>query len=290
MSASKNDIVKKLKNWLIHNSINDVTVKDLDEIGIDTSKSNQVIGNVEISNSFIWGPKIKVIDPKKDLECNLLSKNKDLLQKIKNTTYNGKYEINQDELREYGVFSIEDELIIDNVKLYDEPISNLISSFVSNVKTYKIELVDGDKNAGGQWKDDLINKKNVLKVLNSFKIEKNEFDELTEVQLNKKLEDHFRKYFENVKKGGRALKGEIDLLLGSKLDYGIELKLAKKLLSSSSCDRAVGQIENYTEEFDGGNFMLVIAGDSEYEYEKNIKRVQTKAKDCDCDYYYLKPI
>lgn len=61
MSASKNDIVKKLKNWLIHNSINDVTVKDLDEIGIDTSKSNQVIGNVEISNSFIWGPKIKKI-------------------------------------------------------------------------------------------------------------------------------------------------------------------------------------------------------------------------------------
>ena len=94
MSASKNDIVKNLKSWLIHNSINDVTVKDLDEIGIDTSKSNQVIGNVEISNSFIWGPKIKVIDPKKDLEGNLLSKNKDLLQKIKNTTYNGKYEIN----------------------------------------------------------------------------------------------------------------------------------------------------------------------------------------------------
>jgi hypothetical protein len=283
-------VLKNLKSLLIHKSISDITKDDLEDIGIDSSKSSQVFGNVEITNSFIWGLKIKIVDPKKDLEGNLLSKNKDLLQKIKNTTHNGKYEINQEELREYGVFNIEDELIIDNIKLYEEPLSNLISSFVSNVKTYKIELIDGDKNAGGQWKDDLINKKNVLKVLNSFKIEKNEFDDLTEVQLNKKLEDHFRKYFENVKKGGRALKGEIDLLLGSKLEYGIELKLAKKLTVSSSCDRAVGQIENYTEEFDGGNFMLVIAGDSEYEYHKNIKRVQTKAKDCDCDYYYLKPI
>ena len=108
--------------------------------------------------------------------------------------------------------------------------------------------------------------------------------------MNKELEDHFRKYFENVKKGGRSLKGDIDLLLGSNYEYGIELKLAKKLLKSSDCDRAVGQIENYTKDFNKSNFMLIIAGDSEYEYEKNIKRVSAKAKECNCDYYYLKPI
>ena len=110
------------------------------------------------------------------------------------------------------------------------------------------------------------------------------------MKLNKRLEQHFRDFFENVKKGGRSLKGDIDLLLGSNHEYGIELKLAKQLLSSSSCDRAVGQIENYTKDFNKGNFMLVIAGDSEYEYEKNIKRVIAKAKDCKCDFYYLKPI
>lgn len=110
MSASKNDIVKNLKNLLIHKSISEITKEDLEDIGVDTSKSSQKVGNVEITNSFIWGLKIKIVDPKKDLEVNLLSKNKDLLQKIKNTTYNGKYEINQDELREYGVFSIEDEM------------------------------------------------------------------------------------------------------------------------------------------------------------------------------------
>ena len=126
--------------------------------------------------------------------------------------------------------------------------------------------------------------------MNSFKIQKDVFDNLSEVQLNKELEDHFRKYFENVKKGGRSLKGDIDLLLGSNYEYGIELKLAKKLLQSSSCDRAVGQIENYTKDFNKSNFMLIIAGDSEYEYEKNIKRVSAKAKECNCDYYYLKPI
>lgn len=290
MSVSKDTIMKELKNLLIHNSIDEITKDDLEGIGIDVSKGTQKFGNIEISDSFFGGLEIKIIDSKKDLEGNLLTKNKDLLQKIKNTLSNGNYEINQEELKEYGVFSIDDELVIGNVKLYDQTLSNLISSIFSSVKYYTIELIDEDRNAGGLWKDDLINKKNVLKVLNSFKIQKDIFDNLSEVQLNKELEDHFRKYFENVKKGGRTLKGEIDLLLGSKLEYGIELKLAKKLLSSASCDRAVGQIENYTEEFDKGNFMLIIAGDSEYEYEKNIKRVSAKAKDCDCDYYYLKPL
>ena len=81
------------------------------------------------------------------------------------------------------------------VKLYDQTLSNLISSIFSSVKYYTIELIDEDRNAGGLWKDDLINKKNVLKVLNSFKIQKDIFDNLSEVQLNKELENHFRKYY-----------------------------------------------------------------------------------------------
>ena len=290
MSVSKDTIMKELKNLLIHNSIDEITKDDLDGIGIDISKGTQKFGNIEISDSFFGGLEIKIIDSKKDLEGNLLTKNKDLLQKIKNTLSNGSYEINQEELKEYGVFSIDVELVIGNVKLYDQSLSNLISSIFSSVKYYTIELIDEDRNAGGLWKDDLITKKNVLKVLNSFKIQKDVFDSLLEVPLNKELEDHFRKYFENVKKGGRSLKGDIDLLLGSNYEYGIELKLAKKLLKSSDCDRAVGQIENYTKDFNKSNFMLIIAGDSEYEYEKNIKRVSAKAKECNCDYYYLKPI
>jgi len=282
--------MKELKNLLIHNSIDEITKDDLEGIGIDISKGTQKFGNIEISNSFFGGLEIKIIDTKKDLEGYILTKNKDLLQKIKNTLNNGSYEINQEELKEYGVFSIDDELVIGNVKLYDQKLSNLISSIFSSVKYYTIELIDEDRNAGGLWKDDLITKKNVLKVLNSFKIQKDVFDSLLEVPLNKELEDHFRKYFENVKKGGRSLKGDIDLLLGSNYEYGIELKLAKKLLKSSDCDRAVGQIENYTKDFNKSNFMLIIAGDSEYEYEKNIKRVSAKAKECNCDYYYLKPI
>jgi hypothetical protein len=290
MSSSKTDILKKLKNLLIHNDISEIDKDQLEEIGIDISKGSQKFGNVEISNSFFSGLEIDIIDSKKDLDGNLLSNNKELLQKIKNTLNNGSNEINQEELKEYGVFEIEDELVIGNVKLYDQKIANFINSLISSTKTYTIELINEDKNAGGLWKDDLINKKNVLKVLHSFKIEKDEFEELTEVQLNKKLEQHFREYFENVKKGGRSLKGDIDLLLGSNYEYGIELKLANKLLSSASCDRAVGQIENYTKDFNKGNFMLVIAGDSQYEYEKNVKRVITKAKDCNCDLYYLKPM
>jgi hypothetical protein len=290
MSSSKTEIQKRLKSLLIHNDISEIDKEQLEEIGIDVSKGSQKFGNVEISNSFFGGLEIEIIDSKKDLDGNPLSNNKELLQKIKNTLNNGSHQINQEELKEYGVFEIDDELIIGNVKLYDEKITNFITSLISSTKTYTIELIDEDRNAGGLWKDDLINKKNVLKVLHSFKIEKSEFDELTEVQLNKRLEQHFRDYFENVKKGGRSLKGDIDLLLGSNYEYGIELKLAKQLLSSSSCDRAVGQIENYTKDFNKSNFMLVIAGDSEYEYEKNIKRVIAKAKDCKCDFYYLKPI
>ena len=290
MSSSKTEILKKLKNLLIHNDISEIDKDHLEEIGIDISKGSQKFGNVEISNSFFGGLEIDIMDSKKDLDGNPLSNNKELLQKIKNTLNNGSNEINQEELKEYGVFEIEDELVIGNVKLYDQKIANFINSLISSTKTYTIELINEDKNAGGLWKDDLINKKNVLKVLHSFKIEKDEFDELTEVQLNKKLEQHFRESFENVKKGGRSLKGDIDLLLGSNYEYGIELKLANKLLSSASCDRAVGQIENYTKDFNKGNFMLVIAGDSQYEYEKNVKRVIAKAKDCNCDLYYLKPL
>ena len=162
MSVSKDTIMKELKNLLIHNSIDEITKDDLEGIGIDVSKGTQKFGNIEISNSFFGGLEIKIIDTKKDLEGYILTKNKDLLQKIKNTLNNGSYEINQEELKEYGVFSIDDELVIGNVKLYDQTLSNLISSIFSSVKYYTIELIDEDRNAGGLWKDDLINKKNVL--------------------------------------------------------------------------------------------------------------------------------
>ena len=131
MSVSKDMIIKELKNLLIHNSIDEITKDDLEGIGIDVSKGTQKFGNIEISDSFFGGLEIKIIDTKKDLEGYILTKNKDLLQKIKNTLNIGSYEINQEELKEYGVFSIDDELVIGNVKLYDQTLSNLISSIFS---------------------------------------------------------------------------------------------------------------------------------------------------------------
>jgi hypothetical protein len=109
---------------------------------------------------------------------------------------------------------------------------------------------------------------------------------MKELDLNKLLEIQFKKYFETVKKGGTSNQGLIDLILGANHNYGVEIKMAKELNKPSASQRAIGQIELYTKQFNG-NFMLLIAGLPEEKNQKPILELVTKAKSCKSNYYYL---
>jgi hypothetical protein len=94
----------------------------------DAAKEAQGLLELKISKMEDMVANARIIDESKLDASKVLILSK---VKIKNTLNNGSYEINQEELKEYGVFSIDDELVIGNVKLYDQKLSNLISSIFS---------------------------------------------------------------------------------------------------------------------------------------------------------------
>jgi hypothetical protein len=106
--------------------------------------------------------------------------------------------------------------------------------------------------------------------------------------LNKLLEDHFKKYFESVRKGDTTNQGLIDLNIGNK-KFVIELKLARELKKSHQSDRAIGQIERYMKEFTN-NFMFVVAGNHEDKQEKYCQILKKKLDECGGFYYYIEAL
>ena len=131
----------------------------------------------------------------------------------------------------------------------------------------------------------MINTERILDVLKDFTINSKDLSKISELDLNKLLENHFKKYFENIKKGGTSDKGLIDLIVGD-LKYGIELKLARELKKTTQADRALGQIDRYMEKF-GANFMVVIAGNDDDKKEKSVQDLIKKIRSGKGTYYYL---
>lgn len=109
---------------------------------------------------------------------------------------------------------------------------------------------------------------------------------MKELDLNKELEDHFRKHFMIEKRGGRSNEGDIDLIIGANHDYGIKLKLAKELTKANISQKTICQIELYTRQFKG-RFMLIVAGSEMDKNYKFVSEVVRKAKNNNCAYYYL---
>ncbi|GAB4258199.1 MAG: hypothetical protein Kow0079_15440 [Vicingaceae bacterium] len=252
-------------------------------INIDTSLKNQEFRNIRISKDFWNGIKVSLIDNMKDLDVNLISENKKLIQSVKNLYENGINKINIKDLLNLKIWNPPNEIILGNLRLKNN------SDFLISYDYYKIELIDNKKNIDGLWLDSAITTKSVLDVLHKFDFSEKQYETITEIKLYKELEIHFKKYFETVKKGGRSNQGDIDLILGSEHNYGIELKLAKSVKNIKKAQEAIGQIEMYTRQFKD-NFMLIIAGLPSEKNEKANSELVKKAKDCLSNYYYLEAI
>jgi hypothetical protein len=253
---------------------------ELIEFGVDVSKQSQMFRNIMLEKNF-WGKWVlNIIDPLKDLDGKLISENNKLLQRLKALYENGIKEINLNDFMELNIITPATELKIGNFKL------EATSLMYVYPQSYHIMISDKNRNIDGLWLDSVITSEKVLEVLHKFDIAYVDLIKLTEVQLNKLIEEHFKKYFENVKKSGTSNKGLIDLLIGSNQNYAIELKLARELKKSSVSQRAIGQIDLYMEQFNH-NFMVIIAGSAEEKREKYIQDLIKKVKKTKGLTYYM---
>lgn len=271
-------LIKELQKLLLSNKKADE--KALQSIGIDTSLKTQEFKNVKITNDFWNGLTVSVIDNLKDLDGNPIADNKKLVLRAKNLLENGTKKIKVTELSDLNIWNPAKEIILGNIRLKN------YSDFLISYDYYEIQIIDEKKNIDGLWLDNVITTDRILDVLHKFDLTAKELAKMKELDLNKELEVHFKKYFETVKKGGRSNQGDIDLILGSNHNYGIELKLAKELTKASASQKAIGQIELYTRQFKG-NFMLIVAGLASDKNDKAVSEVVKKAKDCKSTYYYL---
>ncbi|MFZ5553538.1 MAG: hypothetical protein ACOZCO_10505 [Bacteroidota bacterium] len=248
---------------------------DLVNLGVDISISPQEFRNIVLKKDFFgdWG--ISVKNETHDLDGLPIAENKKLLQIIKAHYGNGKKELSNEELLNLNIIMSGSEFKIGNFRLG--------LPFLSS--KYYIELIDKNKNTDGLWIDSVIDKDKVLGIIHKFSLTKIALSKMKEMDLNKKLEEHFKNYFAVVKRGGSSNKGLVDLILGDN-KFGIELKLARELKKPDQSDRARGQLERYKEEFKS-NFMMVIAGTDEEKKEKSVQDLLKKIKETSTLHYYI---
>jgi len=277
-SKENTKLIKSLQTLLLSNKKADE--KALQAIGIDTSIKTQEFRNVKISNDFWNGLTVRVIDNQKDLDGNLISGNKKLITRIKNLWENGNKKIKIADLSELNIWNPAKDIVIGNLRL-----KNMSDILFSN-DYYEIQIIDEKKNIDGLWLDNVITTDRILDVLKKYELTASRLKAMKELDLNKDLEILLREHFETVKKGGRSNQGDIDIIIGSNHNYGIELKLARELTKVSASQKAIGQIELYTRQFKG-NFMLIVAGRLSEKNDKSVAEVVRKAKECKCTYYYI---
>jgi hypothetical protein len=271
-------VPKELKTLVLSNK--NINEKALQEIGIDTRIKSQEFGNIRIKYDSWNGVSIDVVDNKRDLDGNLIAENKKLTARLKNLFENKTRKIKAAELSEFNIWKPSKELVFGNLKIRDH------SDFLIKYDYYELYIIDEKKNTDGLWLDSAITYDRIADVLKHFDLSVKELAKKKELDLNKDLEILLKQHFETVKKGGRSNQGDIDLIIGSNHNYGIEIKLAREISKAAACQKAIGQIELYTRQFKG-NFMVLIAGLPSEKNDKSVAEVIRKAKDCNCKCYYL---
>jgi hypothetical protein len=258
-----------------------LTDAHLEKVEIDISITKHQFRNIELKRvrKDYW--EISLIDSDLDLDGNKFEDNPKLMNLLRSMEDEGVVTI--DDLKTVNVIAYENQLSVGNIILKKNA-----GLFVREDR-YRISKKDKEKTIDGLWVDDAITVKRVLQVLSEYDLKTSAYKKLTEVELNKELEMHFKNYFANVKKSGSSNQGQLDIILGKEQNFGIELKMARELAKSAQSDRAIGQIDRYMKQFQK-NFMIVIAGTATEKREKYVEDVIQKAKSSKANLYYMETI
>ncbi|TAE26583.1 MAG: hypothetical protein EAZ92_10455 [Candidatus Kapaibacterium sp.] len=221
---------------------------------------------------------IEIIDDSRDLHDMPIENNFKFLRRLQDLYVSGIEYVEESDLKKYLI----------NHRAAEVTIGNILLQWNKKDKVYDILLVDKEKNIEGKISTSEISyKRHILPVIHEFSVSKTEYSKLTEVQINKNLETHFRQFFEKAQKSSGNLRGAYDLELGDS-DFVIEIKLASSLKKTDQKDRASGQIKRYLQEVKSNNFLLLVIGLQNEKKEKNIVDIEKEVvKDFDCYFCYI---
>ena len=250
----------------------------MEKQGFDTKQDKILMGNFKLDKGFLFGNyDLALIDKEKDLDNNPISENKLAKAHLQALIRQGITEIHSKELHPFNLNTKLGKMTFENITIYQ----------IGLTQSYRIDFVDKEKGIENKIKDDKIDFKKVLNTLQKFELSKETLKESSEVQLNKQLEDHFRKYFENAHRSSGNLRGAFDLDLG-KMNFVIEMKLASSLKKTGERDRASGQAKRYLQDFKKNNFLMLVIGENADRVDRNVISLETEIKnDFKCYFHFL---
>ncbi len=157
-------------------------------------------------------------------------------------------------------------------------------------KAYTIKLSDKKKDFEGRWLDQYIDFKKTIIAVQDFKISKKNLTDAKEVNLNKSLEMHLKKYFVNAHMSSGKQRSYFDLVIGN-MNYVIEIKLAKALKKTGQMQKAIGQIDGYIEEVKNNKLILLVIGEKIDRQDRNILYIKNDVENKkDCKFYFLEAL
>ncbi len=251
---------------------------ELGSLGLDVTQKNILVRNVKLEKDLVFSDwYFSIIDKKADLDGNQISENPKLLKRIQNHYEGGSRTINFTELiNDFNIYTTATDINIGNFNL----------NSLLRLSVYDINLIDKKKSISGKWIDNVVDAVKVKEALHKFQFERAML-KLSEVQLNKELESHFKEFFETVKKGDTTNEGLVDLNIGNG-KFVIEMKLSREAKKSSETDRAVGQVDKYKKHFPE-QFMIVVFGDDSDREEKGIHALSRKVNESKGIYQFISP-
>jgi hypothetical protein len=266
---------------LICKKVSEIKFADLKQLGFDTSINKHVIGNIKLERDSLFNTyHLSIVDQNQDLDGNPICENSKLMRKILLHWEDGRREIEFSELIDLNIFTPATEIKIGNI---------LLSNYFGIDSTYDITLIDKEKNIDNKWIDSAVTMRRVIDVLMKFPMDYSKL-QLSELSLNKELENFFKKYFVSIKKSDPSNKGLIDLTIGNdKTKIAIELKLARKIKLAAESQKCRGQIEDYKKQF-GSNLILVITGEREDRQEKYLQECVKKSESIGIKSVFLEAI
>lgn len=234
----------------------DISKKKAEELKLDTSAKEIVVGNIKLKRQFIDGSySTSLINKQKDLDGNFISKNSDLLEKLKNLETRDKERITYKDFKALNIHPTDSTYKVGkNFKL---------SRISLGDGDYYIEYVNKKKDGENRWKDKYVTLNNVWDSINSYKLTKAKYNKFqkhrqSEVQWNNDLLTHLENEFRSVKKGNQRY-AEIDINVGNGI-VGIELKWANKVNTENPKNSTVGQVGAYYDSEKFEYLILLVAG------------------------------